>query len=98
MRAVGRRSIWAMLATWDDTAMPDEQARAISDNRYDLLAELQSLPAQTPEGLRAKAKVLLLALQTDVPEMLEDTLETAGQPHDLLALSLIKDVLGRASA
>ncbi len=62
-----------------------EAADALREEAYDLRERAVELPARTPEGLQAKARVVL------------ERLEKEGQATEM-AHSLARDVLGRAGA
>ena len=72
---------------------PDaDRSRALVDRYHCLREELAALPARTPEGLQAKARILLSEFEG------EDDENYPGQydPRGALALSLARDLIGRA--
>ena len=71
----------------------DAEMFAESDAWYQALEAVTKTSAASPRGLRAKAEALVIALNREVPSFLTDTVEDAGAAHDLLALSLARDVL-----
>ena len=64
----------------------------------ELVFEIAEAPASTPEGIRAKAKALKMALEEDIPIAIGGTVESEGDALDQLAYSLAKDLLGRVGA
>ena len=76
----------------------DEEMDAITEDRCGILRHLGGLVARTPEGLRAKAEVLRIAMDYDVRVQIADTFEDRARPHEWLAMSLCRDLLGRAGA
>ena len=63
---------------------PDRELIAVCAE-FDAIERAAQLPARSPEGLRAKAALLLLHIRTE-------------QDHTALAASLARDVTGRAGA
>jgi hypothetical protein len=85
-------------AIWDDEmpedGTPEARRSSILIDRYEEIRErLAELPARTPEGIRAKARVILAEFVG------EDGKEypNSHDPRGALALSLARDVLGSAS-
>jgi hypothetical protein len=68
------------------------------DRMWDIEDLLTALQAQTPEGIRAKARVFEVALVRAVDSERAKTFEEQAEPRDLLARSLIRDILGSAAA
>ncbi len=66
-----------------------------SDRFCELRELIADLPARTPEGIQAKARVVLAEFDGD-----DEYEQYPGQydPRGALALSLARDILGRASA
>jgi hypothetical protein len=64
---------------------------------HELLDEIIEIPARTPEGLRAKAAVLLPALNTFAVSEWDAKVEEDATAHERLAWSLAQDLLGRAA-
>ncbi len=84
------------LASDQTSTWCDEEMDAIAEDRRSILRRLGSLTARTPEGLRAKAEVLRIVMDYDVGSQIVDTFEDLAQPHERLAMSLCRDLLGRA--
>ena len=83
-------------AIWKDNSPLDggpaaARSEALSDRYHELREELAELPAKTPEGIAAKARVILTEFQG------EDDANFWGQydARGALALSLARDLLGR---
>jgi hypothetical protein len=86
-----------------DAAMEEEDAMSerhgdLYREWKDLVFEIAEAQARTPEGIRAKAKALKMALEMEIPIAIGGTVETEGDAWDQLADSLAKDLLGRAEA
>ena len=62
----------------------------------ELIETITGTPARSPEGLRAKALALELWLNREVPVFVGETFEDRAEAPDLLAMSLARDVMGRA--
>ncbi len=71
--------------TLDDPAVMDALARMRPqvDAYFGAVDRAAEIPARTPEGLQAKAALLLLHIRS-------------GEDHTMLAASLVRDVAGRA--
>lgn len=74
-------------------ARTDAEMFAESDAWYRALEAVTRASATSSRGLREKAEALVIALKREVPPFLTDTVEDVGAAHDLLALSLARDVL-----
>ncbi len=82
-----------------DGRMEVEDMAPVCDHRDAVLAAISRLPARTPEGLRCKAEALRATLAMDVPgAQAWGKWEEVAQPHEDLAMSLCRDLLGRAGA
>ncbi len=82
-----------------DGRMAVEDMGPLCDHRDGLLAAISKLPARTPEGLRCKAEALRATLAIDVPGAQPyGKWEEEAQPHEKLAMSLCRDLLGRTGA
>jgi hypothetical protein len=70
-----------------------QRSEALVDRYHELRAELAAIPSGTPEGIAAKARIILTEFEG------EDSTEFPNQydPRGALALSLSRDILGRAS-
>jgi hypothetical protein len=75
--------------------VPEVECTAALDRFHGLVDQLGELPARTAEGVRAKAHALRLTLAHLVKVDTDESVEKGGQPEDLLAWSLIHDILGR---
>ncbi len=62
---------------------------------HDRLDTITTTPAHTPEGLRAKALVLKIAVEAFAAPGYDETVEQNAAQHELLAWSLANDILGR---
>jgi hypothetical protein len=81
-----------------DPALTDERSLALWQDKVATYDEVIRIPARTPEGLMAKARALQTAMRADVPGYLHERFEDCAEPHDRLADSLCRDLLGRARA
>ena len=79
-------------------ALTEERSLALWQAKVATYDEVIRLPARTPEGLMAKARALQTAMRSDVPEYLHNTFDDCAEPHERLADSLCRDLLGRAGA
>ena len=68
------------------------------DRLDELVDTIINLPAKTPEGIRGKAWALELWLNREVPNFIDEKFEDCAESPHLLAMSLARDILGRASA
>jgi hypothetical protein len=68
------------------------------DRLDELVDTIIDLPAKTPEGIRGKAWALELWLNREVPNFIDEKFEDCAESPHLLAMSLARDILGRASA
>ena len=66
------------------------------DRMDELVDTITDSPAQTPEGIRAKASALELWLNRWVVTERDGAFEDEAEPHELLAMSLARDIAGRA--
>ena len=64
-----------------------------ADAWYQAIVAVAGAAAATALGLPEKARALVIALEREVPAFIGDTVEDVGQAHDVLALSLARDVL-----
>ena len=79
----------------------DAHGREFTDDQFEEIRTLWCAavnliirtPAATREGLVAKATVLRAVLNSWVPVQIGDTVEDAGELHELLAWSLVGDVV-----
>ena len=87
---------------WIETPQDD----ITKDDYYDLLyhnvrsplATLLTQPALTRAGMQAKAEALRVCMLHDVPKMETDTFAACAADHELLAMSLVLDLLGTGAA
>ncbi len=82
-----------------DASVDVEDIGPFCDRRDTLVAAVTALPARTPEGLRCKAEALRATLAADVPGAQPNGFwDEVAQPHERLAMSLCRDLLGRVGA
>jgi hypothetical protein len=72
----------------------DEFSDAARDDWYEAFESVEDIPATTPEGLRAKARVLQLAVRDAVISGPAHTMEKNAELHERLAHTLCADILG----
>jgi hypothetical protein len=63
----------------------------------ELVAFITDTPARTPEGIQAKAEALQIWLNRRIPVSLDNSFDDEAEDHEMLAMSLARDVLGRAA-
>jgi hypothetical protein len=70
------------------------RSEALVDRYHELRAELAELPARTPEGIAAKARIILTEF---AGEDEAENYPAQYDPRGALALSLARDILGRTA-
>ena len=87
---------------WVETPQDDITKEDYYDSLYhnvrSLLATLLTQPALTRAGMQAKAEALRVCMLQDVPKMTTDTFAACAADHELLAMSLVLDLLGTGAA
>ena len=73
--------------------LSDDDHDALYDRTYAFSDGLIAMRATTPEGFAAKAMVLRLVMQFQIPSKPGETVEECGDHHDLLAWSLSSDLV-----
>ena len=81
----------------DDAAYADEIPEAdlesTMDTWYDALETVADLRPKTPEGVRAKAFVVLTAFQRRIPVAIGDTVEDKAEDYEYAAWRLLHEML-----
>jgi hypothetical protein len=72
-----------------DAVVPDQKLMFLHDEWNQVLARATTLPARTGEGQRAKAAMLLAAI-----EVVLGVEHWGAAPHEILAASLARDLTG----
>ena len=88
--------VW--VETPQDDITKDDYYDSLYHNVRSLLSTLLTQPALTRSGLRAKAEALRVCMLQDVPKMVTDTFAACAADHELLAMSLVLDLLGTGAA